>query len=142
MIAPLRHSIIPSYRGSLGLSADVDFVQLCAKDARDIDLQDLQKIVKTIDEQENTYVILFHGLQTMVDTLKYIQEHATTIDQKTIICVGSRRPLANVTLSDAGFHVGVAYQAIQCSHHEQRGVFCSFAGKIMRVDELQSQQYQ
>jgi L-asparaginase len=102
MVAPLRHSALPAYIQSLGI--DADYIHISTKDARDIDTKDLDQLRDAIYETNHTSIIVTHGLQTIVDTMRYLDQH---ISGRTIILVGARIPLGEAW-SDGGFHLSTA----------------------------------
>lgn len=106
------HSIIPSYFKKLIIYPEVKFTEICMKDSRQINQEDIQNVLQAIEDSEAKKIIVTHGTYTMPDTAKFIEANIVRKDQ-TIIFTGSMVPLEGFYPTDAPFNLGFALSKAQ-----------------------------
>ena len=101
------------------------------KDSREIDENDLRKMLETLEQSPNTRNVLTHGTYTMPDTARYLKANLQRKDQ-TIILTGSMIPIKGFAPSDGPFNLGFAISEVQ---HLPPGVYIAMNGRIFDADE-------
>jgi len=61
---PNKESVIPTFIESLKLYHDAEFTTVCMKDSRDLKREDLENVLKTIEESPHNKIIVTHGTYT------------------------------------------------------------------------------
>lgn len=111
--------------------ANVTFEYECEsimhKDSLDMTKKDRQMVYNKIKDDENRYIIVTHGTDTMVETAKLLQK----IKGKVIVLTGSMQP-ARFKISDAEFNIGTAVAAVQVM---PEGVYIAMNGKIFNPEK-------
>lgn len=131
---PFSESKIPEYVDkSLFLDEVVklNYVQICAKDSRDVSDEDRKVICDVIDQSSCSRFVITHGTFTMFETAKYLRAHLKRKDVKVVI-TGSMVPLSGFYHSDAHFNLGYSLGYLQNSDD---GVRVCIKGRIYGVDE-------
>ncbi len=131
-IIPLPESAIPNYSKKLKLYTQLEFIEICMKDSRDINLKDLQKMIQIIEKDEYSKILVTHGTYTMSDTARYLQKNVKGTD-KTIVLTGSMTPL-NERYSDADFNLGYALSQLSVL---SPGIFVCMNGKTFLADAVE-----
>jgi L-asparaginase len=112
--------------GEMLRDAKVTFEYSCKsmihKDSLDMDDEDRQEIYDAIEADENRYIIVTHGTDTMIQTAKKLQG----IANKVILLTGAMVP-ARFKESDAPFNIGCAVGAVQSL---APGVYIAMNGRI------------
>ena len=67
-----KESIIPSFIESLKLYKDSEFTTVCMKDSRELKREDLENVLKVVEETANDKIIITHGTYTMPDTARFL----------------------------------------------------------------------
>ena len=129
-VVPSKMSNIPEYIRSLKLYCKVAFTQICMKDSRNLNENDLKQILETIENSPINKIIVTHGTYTMPHTARYLKEKLRS--RKTVILTGSLIPLSIVN-SDGGFNIGVSMAKLQ---HLGNGVFVCMNGEIFDADRV------
>jgi len=122
---------LPRYFKNLKLYQNVDFLEVCMKDSRDITPIELKSILHAIEKSECKKIIITHGTYTMPDTARYIEANLKN-NNKTIILTGSMIPLDGFTLSDGGFNLGYAMSQLEIL---EPGVYLAMNGKVFTPGE-------
>ncbi|MDP1760168.1 MAG: asparaginase domain-containing protein, partial [Candidatus Woesebacteria bacterium] len=58
---PNKESVIPSFIESLKLYHDAEFTTVCMKDSRDLKREDLENVLKTIEESPHNKILVTYG---------------------------------------------------------------------------------
>jgi L-asparaginase len=97
---PNLNSVIPEYLNeSIHPYTEITYNQICMKDSKDITEDDRAKILKDIEQNPASRIIITHGTDTMEVTAEYIL-NALELPQKTIILTGAMIPLKGFSNSD------------------------------------------
>lgn len=129
---PNKESIIPRFIESLKLYSENLFTGVCMKDSRDLNEEDRQKILQTIENSPHTKIIVTHGTYTMPDTARFLKTHLKRNDQ-TIIITGSMIPINGFSPSDGPFHLGYAVAQLE---NLPPGVYVCMNGKVFAPEEV------
>ncbi|HPJ95634.1 MAG TPA: asparaginase domain-containing protein [Deltaproteobacteria bacterium] len=112
--------------------ANVTFEYECEsimhKDSLDMTKKDRQLVYNRIKADENRYIIVTHGTDTMVETAKVLRK----IKDKVIVLTGSMQP-ARFKASDAEFNIGTAVAAVQVMPD---GVYIAMNGRIFEPEKV------
>ncbi|MGC9324875.1 MAG: asparaginase domain-containing protein [Desulfomonilia bacterium] len=112
--------------------ANVTFEYECEsilrKDSLDMTDEDRRHVYDMISRDENRYIVVTHGTDTMIDTARMLKG----IPGKVIILTGSMQP-ARFKWSDAEFNVGTAVGAVQTL---PEGVYIAMNGRILNPDQV------
>jgi len=112
--------------------ANVTFEYECEsimhKDSLDMTKKDRQLVYNRIKGDENRYIIVTHGTDTMVETAKVLRK----IKDKVIVLTGSMQP-ARFKASDAEFNIGTAVAAVQVMPD---GVYIAMNGRIFEPEKV------
>lgn len=122
------HSILAEILREGNITFDYESKVIMQKDSLDLTDQDRDMIYKAIDEEENRYIILTHGTDTMVTTAKHLQ----TIRNKVVVLTGSMSP-ARFRSSDATFNIACAIGAVQTLPD---GIYLTMNGRIFKPDNV------
>lgn len=134
-IVPHPRSIIPAYiekRLFLDPRLRFEYIQLCAKDSRDITNADRQQMVQLIHEHPSDRFIITHGTFTLVDTAQFIVQHMPEKMSDRIILTGAMIPLDGYYHSDGHFNLGYAAGSIA---QMESGVRVCIKGKCYSPDD-------
>ena len=71
-VIPLKKSVIPSFIKSIQIEDPVSFIEVCMKDSRSLNANDLKKILSTINKTDSRKIIITHGTYTMPDTARFL----------------------------------------------------------------------
>ena len=102
------------------------------KDSREINANDMKKILGTIQDSKHKKIIITHGTYTMPDTSRYLKANLKRKDQ-TIILTGSFIPLTGFSPTDAPFNLGYAISKVQ---DLPAGIYIAMNGKIFKPEEV------
>ncbi len=102
------------------------------KDSREITKEDLNSVLKKIEESSHKHIIVTHGTYTMPDSARFLQANLKRKDQ-VVIFIASMLPMAEFTMSDGGFNIGFAISKLQ---HLQNGVYVCMNGKVFLATEV------
>ena len=126
-----EHSILPQYIKSLNLYCNVEFEEICMKDSRELDAEDLKNILKVIEKTKCKKIIITHGTYTMPDTARYLQANLVRKDQ-TIIVTGAMVPHVIIN-SDGPFNIGYTFAEVQ---RLSAGIYVAMNGRIFEPEEV------
>lgn len=129
---PNKESIIPSFIQSLKLYHSAEFTTVCMKDSRDLTREDLENVLKTIEESPHTKIIITHGTYTMPDTARFLKANLKRNDQ-TIILTGSVIPIQGFSPSDGPFSLGYAVAKVE---ELPAGIYVAMNGKVFSPEEV------
>lgn len=125
-------SLIPNFIESLKLYETFSFNQVCMKDSRDLNGEDLEKILESVEKSVSKYVIITHGTYTMPVTARYLENKLKRKDQN-IILTGSMIPLEDSS-SDAPFNLGYSLASLKTLNP---GIYVCMNGRIFRPEEVE-----
>jgi len=131
-VVPNKHSIIPEYIKSLKLQELIEFTEVCMKDSRDLNLNDLQKISKTVEQSTSSKIIITQGTYTMPDTARYLKANLKRKGQ-TLILTGAMIPLQGFSPSDASFNLGYSIAKLEVLNP---GVYLCMNGQVFAPEEV------
>lgn len=132
-VAPSEESILPKYFANLKLGGvKVEFTTVCMKDSREMNDQDRQNLLKTIEESTASKIIITHGTYTMPDSARYLKAKLKRKDQ-AIIFTASMIPLDGFNLSDAPFNLGFAYAKLS---DLKPGIYVAMNGEVFVPEEV------
>jgi L-asparaginase len=127
-----EHSIIPEYFEKLIIYPEIKFTEICMKDSREIDQNDIENLLKKIEESDANKILITHGTYTMPDTAKFLEVNLKRKDQ-TIVFTGSMVPLEGVYPTDAGFNLGYAISKVQ---ELKQGIYICMNGDTFTPQEV------
>ncbi len=130
-IAVAEHSVIPLYFKGLNVYDEVKFSEICMKDSRALNADDLKNVQKTIEESEETKFIVTHGTYTMPDTARFLK-HNLKRNDAVVILTGAMTPLKGFDFSDAGFNLGYAFSKAQ---DLEPGIYLCMNGRVFSAEE-------
>lgn len=107
-----EHSRIPAYFDKLIIYPKMKFTEVCMKDSRELNQEDIHKTLEVIEKSKSKKIIITHGTYTMPDTAKFLEANLKRKDQ-TIVFTGSMVPLEGVYPTDAPFNMGYAMSKVQ-----------------------------
>jgi len=120
----LNHVIQPHF--------DFSIESITAKDSRDIDQADREKLAKAIRETSHNNIVITHGTFTMRETAQFLEQQS--LGDKRIILTGSMIPITGFTTSDAGFNLGFVVASFPSI---EPGVYLSMNGGIFHSSEIE-----
>ena len=85
---PYEHTIIPEFFNKLKLNSKFEFTEVYMKDSRDVIPEDIENLLRTIEESPHNRFIVTHGTYTMQDTAKYFEQNMQRKDA-TVVITGS-----------------------------------------------------
>ncbi len=131
-VMPLKHSAIPSFIRTLRLYQKIVFTEVCMKDSRSIDSQDLKKVLHIIQRSPHRRIVITHGTYTMSDTARFLEANLKRKD-KTIVLTGSMIPLNGFSPTDAPFNLGFTIsEALRLSP----GIYVGMNGRVFSPVEV------
>jgi L-asparaginase len=111
---------------------NVKFTVVCIKDNRKLNMSDLKKIMKTIEESPHKRIIVTHGTFTMPDTARFLKANLKRKDQ-IVILTGSMIPLTGFNPTDAPFNIGYFMAKVT---DLPAGVYLCMNGRTFKPDEV------
>jgi L-asparaginase len=129
---PNKESIIPSFIESLNLYTPAEFTTVCMKDSRDMKPEDIQEVIKAVEESPCKKIIITHGTYTMPDTARAIKGNLKRTDQ-TIILTASAIPIQGFSPSDGPFNLGYAIAKVE---DLSPGIYVAINGRIFDPEEV------
>jgi L-asparaginase len=103
--------------------------EVMLKDSLQMMTEDREEILKKCIHCRENKMIITHGTDTMVETVRFLGKH---VKDKTVVLVGAMIPYT-FGASDALFNLGCAFSAVQVLHP---GVYITMNGKIFRWDNV------
>ncbi|MBI9015766.1 MAG: asparaginase [Phycisphaerae bacterium] len=98
------------------------------KDSLEMTDADRQLLFDRVAADENKYIVVTHGTDTMVKSALKLSE----IKGKTIVLTGALSP-ARFKFTDAEFNLGLAVAAVQC---KGPGVYIAMSGRVFDADKV------
>lgn len=133
-VTPLSKSCLPDFIESLKIEESFSFHQVCMKDSRSINNEDLKKVTSVINKSKSKYIIITHGTYTMPDTARYLENNLKTKTKtKTKILTGAMIPLVGFSPSDAPFNLGYTLASIKIL---KPGIYVCMNGRIFTPQEV------
>jgi L-asparaginase len=129
---PSKKSNVPAYIKGLKLYDKTIFSEICMKDSRSLDQNDLREMLETIEKSKNKRIIITHGTYTMPDSARYLKAHLKRKDQ-TIVFTGSMIPLIGFSPSDAAFNLGYALAKVE---KLEPGIYLCMNGTVFSPEEV------
>lgn len=129
---PNEESIIPRFVKSLKLYSKAEFTEVCMKDSRQLNREDVKKILKVIESSKSKKIIVTHGTYTMPDTARFLKANLKRKDQ-AIVLTGSMIPINGFSPSDGPFSLGYAIAQME---YLDPGVYVCVNGRVFSPDEV------
>ncbi|MGO9147392.1 MAG: asparaginase domain-containing protein [Desulfomonilia bacterium] len=114
--------------GEANVSFAYEFESILRKDSLYMTEKDRQAVYERVTAEENRYIIITHGTDTMVKTAKRLKG----IHGKVIVLTGAMQP-ARFKSSDAEFNIGAAAAAVQLL---PEGVYIVMNGLVLDPDKV------
>jgi L-asparaginase len=122
-------SHIPSMLTEARCKADFELDKILLKDSLNMDDNDRQKILETVQDSQQSRIIITHGTDTMVQTAQLLEQQ---VEDKTIILTGAMIPYV-FKKSDSLFNLGTAFAAVQCL---SAGVYITMNGRVFAANNV------
>jgi len=132
-VRPNEKSVIPYYIETLKLYEEAEYTEFCMKDSRELDMNDREGILETVEKTEASHIIITHGTYTMPDTARYLSANMAEVSDKVIILTGSMIPMAGFTGSDGPFNLGFSLGMIK---NVDPGVYICMNGRLFTHEEV------
>ncbi|ELR67966.1 asparaginase [Photobacterium marinum] len=131
-----QQTAIPEFITKFAQIPDCEFelTEICMKDSRKINHQDLEKISTAISLSNCNRHIITHGTFTLFDNARRLQTLLAHNHQQVVIFTGAMWPLVGFSPNDAGFNLGSAFIAARLA---QPGIYVAFNGKLYQPDDLE-----
>lgn len=129
---PNEKSVIPSFIESLKLYHGSEFTTVCMKDSRELTREDLEKVLKAIEESTHNKIVITHGTYTMPDSARFLKANLKRTDQ-TIILTASVIPIQGFSPSDGPFNLGYAIGQLE---HLMPGIYVAINGEVFSPEEV------
>lgn len=108
---------------------------VCEKDSRDITPEDLEKLLKAIENTPHANILITHGTFTMGKTAEYLEKNLESKNSnKKVVLTGSMVPIVGFSVSDAAFNLGYSIASFE---HLDAGVYISMNGGIFKSNEVE-----
>ena len=109
---------------------DFEVLNIISKDSLEMNDDDRELIVKTIQDSKNQNIIIVHGTDTMDLTAKYLDEK---IKDKTIILTGAMLPISiNKIEATLNFSQAIGFLNSNC----ENGIYISMHGSVKNYKKL------
>jgi len=112
----------------VNVSFEHEYESLIQKDSLDMTDEDRQFLFDKIESDENSYIVVTHGTDTMIATARKLQ----TIENKVVVFTGAMHP-ARFKSSDAEFNIGFAVAAVQSL---SPGIYIAMNGQIFKPNKV------
>jgi L-asparaginase len=122
-------SHIPSMLTEARCKADFELDKILLKDSLNMDDNDRQKILETVQDSQQSRIIITHGTDTMVQTAQLLEQQ---VEDKTIVLTGAMIPYV-FKKSDSLFNLGTAFAAVQCL---SAGVYITMNGRVFAANNV------
>jgi L-asparaginase len=104
---------------------------ICEKDSRDINNEDRNRLLETIQKSEQENILITHGAFTMVETAEFLDKNL--VKDKKIVLTGSMVPVVGFSASDGPFNLGFSLASFQSV---KEGVYICMNGGIFKCNEI------
>lgn len=131
-VVPNEHSVIPNYVKGLKLHIPAEFTEICMKDSRDLDVDDMEQVKQTIEQSAHKRFLVTIGTYCMPDVARFLEANLER-ENAVIILTGSMMPLFGFANSDAPFNLGFSLAEIV---HLEPGIYVCMNGKIFHPNEI------
>lgn len=132
-----EQSNIPAYFQKFAIFDQTKFTQVCMKDSRALTPDDLQNLLKVVEESQASKIIITHGRFTVSNTARFVEKNLKRKDQ-TIILTGGTAPLNDFGMTDSSFNLGFAVAKVQ---NFKAGIYIGIKGKALSVEEFDKSFY-
>lgn len=129
---PNEKSVIPKFIKSLKLYSKAEFTEVCMKDSRQLNREDVKKVLKTIEMSKHKRVLVTHGTYTMPDTARFLKANLKRKDQ-VVVLTASMISINGFSPSDGPFSLGYAIAQLE---HLQPGVYVCVNGRVFSPEEV------
>jgi len=129
---PLKESVVPGFIKSLKLDDVFFFSNVCMKDSRSINKNDLKNILQIVSKTKSKKILITHGTYTMPDTARYLEVNLKRKDQ-VVVLTGSMIPLTGFSPSDAPFNLGYSIASLKTL---APGIYVCMNGQIFNPSEV------
>jgi L-asparaginase len=131
-----QETIIPRYLENAINPAlhELTYETLFMADSTEITDSMRKKIFEAVSRSSDAWIVITHGTDTMAVTAEYLKTHLPLTHGRTIILTGSMTPLREFTLSDAGFNLGYALNAIE---NLEPGIYMAMHAQIFPAGTVQ-----
>ncbi|XQC05792.1 asparaginase domain-containing protein [Arcobacter cryaerophilus gv. pseudocryaerophilus] len=111
-------------------SIDFEVLNIISKDSLEMNDDDRELIVKTIQDSKNQNIIIVHGTDTIDLTAKYLDEK---IKDKTIVLTGAMLPISiNKVEATLNFSQAIGFLNSNC----ENGIYISMHGSVKNYKKL------
>lgn len=110
------------------VNLEYEISSILHKDSLDMTDEDRQLIFDKISSDEQRYIVVTHGTDTMIQTAQKLK----AVLDKVIVLTGAMEP-ARFKYSDAAFNIGAAVAAVQIL---KPGVYIAMNGRIFNPDRI------
>lgn len=109
---------------------DFEVLNIISKDSLEMNDDDRELIVKTIQDSKNQNIIIVHGTDTIDLTAKYLDEK---IKDKTIVLTGAMLPISiNKVEATLNFSQAIGFLNSNC----ENGIYISMHGSVKNYKKL------
>lgn len=109
---------------------DFEVLNIISKDSLEMNDDDRELIVKTIQDSKNQNIIIVHGTDTMDLTAKYLDEK---VNDKTIILTGAMLPISiNKVEATLNFSQAIGF----LNANIENGIYISMHGSVKNYKKL------
>jgi L-asparaginase len=117
-------------------NADIEVINILAKDSLDLTKEDRQTIVDTIKQSQNENIIIIHGTDTMDISANFIAYH--TLNKK-IILTGAMIPMSiNPVEATMNFSLALGFLNAPI----QNGVYIAMHGIVVSYEKIRKDKIQ
>jgi len=126
-------SVIPHYIEKVFWEnkRDHEYVQVCAKDSREINDEDRLMLCQLIDNSKEHHFLITHGSFTLFETARYLDLHVKRKDIKVVL-TGAMIPMEGFYHSDGHFNLGMALGGLKLL---KEGIHVCFQGEFYTPSE-------
>ncbi len=111
------------------INFDYEIEPLFRKDSLEINEKDRVAIFNAVKKENNRYIIITHGTDTMIQTAGVLKP----IKDKVVVLTGAMEP-AEFKSSDAFFNLGGATAAVQVL---ENGIYICINGRVYNPEKIQ-----
>jgi len=109
---------------------DFEIIDIISKDSLDIDDNDRQLLVDTIQNIQNENIIIIHGTDTIDQTANYLKNH---IKNKKVVFTGAMIPMSiDETEATHNFSLALGF----LSANPKNDIYLSMHGTVQKANRL------
>ena len=132
-VRPHERSAVPNFIDSLRLYTPCRYVEVAMKDSRDLTDDDLNAMLRVIEEAPERKIIITHGTYTMPRSARFLHDHLNRRNIR-VAFTGSLVPLTGFSPSDAPFNLGFAFAVVQSM---PPSIYVCMNGRIFTAAEVE-----